>query len=55
MTDRFHVTGEVSGGDLGTGGKIGTEYLVSDRTTIYSSYSLENERTDNGLLARKVV
>jgi len=53
VTDRFHVTGEVSGGDLGTGGKIGTEYLVSDRTTIYSSYSLENERTDNGLLARK--
>ena len=53
LTDRFHVTGEVSGGDLGPGGKIGTEYLYSDRTTLYSNYSLENnERTDNGLLAR---
>ncbi len=53
LTDRFHVTGEVSGGDLGTGGKLGAEHLYSDRTTIYSNYSLENERTDNGLLARR--
>jgi len=54
LTDRFHVTGEVSEGDLGMGGKLGTEYLYSDRTTLYSNYSLENnERTDNGLLARR--
>jgi hypothetical protein len=53
ITDRFNVTGEVSGGDLGTGGKLGTEYLYSDKTTLYSNYTLENERTDNGLLARK--
>jgi flagellar motor protein MotB len=53
VTDRFNVTGEVSGGDLGTGGRIGTEYLYSDRTTLYGTYSLENERTDNGLLARR--
>ena len=54
LTDRFNVTGEVSGGDLGPGGKLGTEYLYSDRTTIYSNYTLENnERTDNGLLARQ--
>lgn len=53
MTDRLNVTGEVSGGDLGTGGKIGAEYLYDDRTTLYSNYSLENERTDNGLLARR--
>lgn len=53
LTDRFHVTGEVSGGDLGTGGKLGTEYLYSDRTTLYNHYSLETERTDNGLLARR--
>lgn len=53
LTDRFNVVGEVSEGDLGTGGKLGTEYLYSDRTTLYSSYTLENERTDNGLLARK--
>jgi hypothetical protein len=53
LTDRLNVTGEVSGGDLGTGGKLGIEYLYSDRTTLYSNYSLENERTDNGLLARR--
>ena len=52
LTDRFKVDGEVSGGDLGTGGKLGTEYLYSDKTTLYSNYTLENERTDNGLLAR---
>jgi flagellar motor protein MotB len=53
LTDRVNVTGEISGGDLGTGGKLGTEYLYSDRTTLYSNYSLENERTDNGLLSRR--
>jgi flagellar motor protein MotB len=53
LTDRFHVTGEISEGDLGTGGKLGTEYLYSDWTTIYSNYNIETERTDNGLLARK--
>jgi len=53
LTDRFKIDGEVSGGDLGTGGKLGTEYLYSDKTTLYSNYTLENERTDNGLLARR--
>jgi flagellar motor protein MotB len=53
FTDRFNVAGEVSGGDLGPGAMLGTEYLYSDRTTLYSNYTLENERTDNGLLARK--
>ncbi|MEJ2252782.1 MAG: OmpA family protein [Nitrospirota bacterium] len=53
LTDRFNILGEVSDGDMGTGGKLGTEYLYSDRTTLYSNYTLENERTDNGLRARK--
>jgi len=53
VNERFNVLGEVSGGDLGTGGKLGAEYLYSDRTTLYSNYTLENERTDNGLRARK--
>jgi flagellar motor protein MotB len=52
-TDRFKVQGEVSGGDLGTGGLLGTEYLYSDRTTLYLNYTLENERTDDGQRARK--
>ena len=53
VTDRFNVTGEVSEGDLGESGRLGTEYLYSDRTNLYFNYALENERTDNGLRARK--
>lgn len=46
---RFRIDGEGSSGDLGPGGKIGTSFLVSARTSFYLNYSLENERTDNGL------
>ena len=53
LTNRCNVTGEVSGGDQGAAGTIGTEYLYSDRTTLYLNYALENDRTDNGLRARK--
>jgi len=53
LTDRFKVLGEVSAGDLGTGASLGTEFLYSDRTTLYTNYTLENERSDNGVLARK--
>lgn len=53
LTDRFNLLGEASGGDLGTGASLGTEYLYSDRTTMYVNYALENERSDNGLLSRK--
>src|SRR6185503_12164456 len=52
-TNRFRLDGEVSGGDLGTGGRLGTSFLVSDRTSLYLNYSLENERTDNGLQVRR--
>ncbi|MDW7644325.1 MAG: OmpA family protein [Desulfuromonadales bacterium] len=53
LTDRFSLSGEASAGDLGAGGQLGTEYLYSDRTTLYLNYALENERTDNGLRARQ--
>jgi flagellar motor protein MotB len=53
LTDRFNVVGEVSDGDLGPGAQLQTEYLYSDRTTLYCKYALENERTDNGLRARR--
>ena len=53
ITDRFSLEGEGSGGNLGTDVRLGTEYLYSDRTTLYANYALENERTDNGLRARK--
>jgi flagellar motor protein MotB len=52
-TKRFRLDAEASGGDLGAGGRIGTNFLYSERTSLYLNYSLENERTDNGLLVRK--
>jgi flagellar motor protein MotB/predicted porin len=53
LTDRFNVNGEVSEGDLGVRALLGTEYLYSDRTNLYLNYALENERTDNGVRARR--
>jgi flagellar motor protein MotB len=51
--ERLKIDAEVSNGDLGAGGKFGTNYLHNDRTTLYLNYALENERTDNGLLATR--
>src|SRR5262249_53636272 len=45
---RFRVDAEVSDGDLGLGARVGTNYLISERTSVYLNYALENERTDNG-------
>jgi flagellar motor protein MotB len=53
LSDRFNVVAEASTGDLGPGGLLRTEVLVTDRTTLYQKYTLENERSDNGLRARK--
>ncbi len=53
LNDRFNLLGEISEGDLGTGASLGTEFLYSDRTTMYTNYTMENERTDNGMLSRK--
>ncbi len=49
LSEQLRVDAEVSDGDLGKGGRIGTNYLHSDRTSLYLNYALENERTDNGL------
>jgi flagellar motor protein MotB len=48
-SERLRIDAEVSNGDLGTGARLGTNYLHSDRTSLYLNYALENERTDNGL------
>ncbi len=53
VSERFKINGELSGGDLGAGGKLGSEYLYSDRTTLYTNYAMENETSDNGLRANK--
>jgi flagellar motor protein MotB len=49
LSDKLRIDAEVSDGDLGTGSKIGTNYLHSDRTSLYLNYALENERTDNAM------
>jgi hypothetical protein len=51
--ERMRLDAEVSDGDLGFGGRLGTNYLLSERTNMYLNYSLENERTDNGLYSRR--
>ena len=53
VSKRLRVHGEVSDGDLGEAAKLGSEYLYSDRTTLFMNYALENERTDNGVRARQ--
>ena len=51
VSNRLQIDAEISDGDLGPGGRVGTNYLYSDRTSMYLNYALENERTDNGLRA----
>jgi len=53
VTDRFKLDTEISAGDLGFSGRIGSSYLYSERTSLYLNYALENERTDNGLRGRR--
>lgn len=52
-TQRFRLDAEASDGDLGAGGRLGTTFLYSDKTSLYLNYELENERTDNGLRVRR--
>ena len=49
LSERLRMDAEVSDGDLGRGGRLGTNYLHSERTSMYLNYALENARTDNGL------
>lgn len=53
IPDRFKASGELSGGDLGAAARLGTDYLYSDRSSLYLNYGLENERADNGIRARR--
>jgi len=52
-TNRLTLDGEISQGSQGTGAKGGLDYLVSDRTNVYSAYTYENARSDNGVSARR--
>ena len=52
-TNKLTLDGELSVGDQGIGAKAGTDYLVSDRTNVYTAYTFENARSDNGLSSRR--
>jgi outer membrane protein OmpA-like peptidoglycan-associated protein len=45
-TDRMHLDAEVSDGDGGVGGKLGTDYRINDRSNAYAQYLMETERPD---------
>jgi flagellar motor protein MotB len=49
ISEQLKIDAEVSNGDLGAGGRLGTSYMPTERATLYMNYALENERTDNGL------
>ena len=49
FSEKLQMNAEVSNGDLGAGGRLGTNYSYSDTTSLYLNYTLENERADNGL------
>jgi flagellar motor protein MotB len=49
ISERLSIDAELSNGDLGAGGRLGTNYMPTERTSLYMNYALENERTDNGL------
>lgn len=49
FSEKLQIDAEVSSGDLGEGGRLGTNYSYSDTTSLYLNYTLENERADNGL------
>jgi hypothetical protein len=49
ISEKVRIDAEISDGDLGGGGRLGSNYLYSDSTSMYLNYTLENERADNGL------
>jgi hypothetical protein len=53
LTKRFKLDGEVSDGDLGPGGRLGSSFLATERTNLYLNYLLENDRTDSGVPVRQ--
>ncbi len=49
VSEKLKVDAEVSDGDLGAGGRLGTNYQLSENTSTYLNYTLDNERGGNGL------
>jgi hypothetical protein len=53
VSDRLAVDGEVSHGDLGLAAKAGTTFQQSERSRLYLNYALDNEKSYDGLAARR--
>jgi len=53
ISDWLSLEGEVSHGDLGLAAEVGTSYQQSERTRLYLTWALENERALNGVHARQ--
>jgi hypothetical protein len=47
LTDRWALTGEATTGDGSTAAKFGSEERLNERTTLYSTYQVSTDRTDN--------
>jgi hypothetical protein len=52
LNDRVRVAAEASGGDGGLGAKVGADYRVSDRSSLYLNYLLDSDRADTGYRGR---
>ena len=50
--EKLRTSMEVSDGDLGLGGKVGTSYMVNEATDVYVNYSLEQEGVADGVRGR---
>ena len=47
VIDPLDLTGEISGGDGGLGGRLGADWRVNERSQLYMNYTLDSDRTDN--------
>ncbi|MDR3390483.1 MAG: OmpA family protein [Sulfuriferula sp.] len=52
LTDRIKVNAEASDGSMGAGGRLGTDYRMSDRSNAYLTYVLASEDPDSAYRGR---
>ena len=52
ISNRTKLDAEVSGGDGGTGSRVGLDYMATDRTSIYMAYLVDSDRSDTGYRGR---
>jgi hypothetical protein len=52
INDRVKVNAEASDGSMGSGGKMGADYRLSDRSSAYLNYVLESDNPDSAYRGR---